>query len=69
MLSLFLKDDIWTDDLIVDEIARPIFAAGIGTTQYAVQSVMSHLVSSEASLKRVREEYRSVALQNLLQSS
>ena len=64
MLSLFLRDETFTDDLIMDEIARPIFAAGIGTTQYAMQSVMSHLVRSPASLEKVRAEYRALASQH-----
>ena len=64
MLSLFLQDETFTDDLIMDEVARPIFAAGIGTTQYAAQSVMSHLVRSPTSLEKVREEYRALALKH-----
>jgi len=58
MLSLFLKDkEIYTEDHIIDEVARPIFAAGVGTTQYATQSVISYLTRSPETLNRIREEF------------
>ena len=37
LLSMFLQQpDVYTEDLILDYITRPLFGAGVGTTQYGL---------------------------------
>ena len=37
LLSMFLQQpDVYTEDLILDYIVRPLCAAGVGTTQYGL---------------------------------
>ena len=62
MLSLLLKNrGLFTDDHITDEVARPGFAAGVGSTQYGSQTVISHLVRVPAAMNKLREEFRRVS--------
>lgn len=57
---MFLRQpDVYSDDMILDYITRPLFAAGVHTTQYGLQSMMSHLVVSKPTLQKVREEFDS----------
>ena len=62
MLSLLLKDrGLFTDEHITDEVARPGFAAGVGSTQYGAQTVISHLARLPQAVKKLREEFRRAA--------
>ena len=37
LLSLFLQEpEVYSDDMILDYITRPLFAAGVATTQYGI---------------------------------
>ena len=58
ILSLFLEDQkTFTDQFIVDEL-RDFFGAAVMTTQYASQTLISHLAQSKESLKRLRDEWK-----------
>jgi len=53
------NSDVFTDELIVDEL-RDFFGAAVQTTQYASQTMISHLTQSPQSLKKMRDEYAKV---------
>ena len=60
VLSLFLEDpDTFSEDFIVDEL-RDFFGAAMMTTQYASQTLISHLIQSKESLTRLREEFKTI---------
>ena len=46
-----------SDDTILDYLARPLFAAAVGTTQYGLQSMMYFIVASKSTLIKVRHEF------------
>ena len=61
MLSLFLESPkIFTDNFIVDEL-MDFFFAGTLTVQYASQTMLTHFVHKPDSLRRARDEFKSVA--------
>jgi cytochrome P450 len=60
LLTMFFENpEIFTDDLIVDELLDFFIAAAI-TTQYATQTAVSHFIKSPDSLARIRDEFNSV---------
>ena len=57
LLSLFLKSpDIFTDDFIVDELLD-FFLAGVQTTQFATQTMLSFFSKNPEGLAKVRQEF------------
>ena len=47
LVSMFLqRTETACDDTILDYLARPLFAAAVGTTQYGLQSMMYFIVAS-----------------------
>ena len=60
MLTLFFeRPDVFTDEVIVDEIID-FFGAASETTQKSVQTMMFHFVKSKEDLQRVRDEFNAV---------
>ena len=58
LLSLFLdKPDVFTDDFIVDELLD-FFLAGVQTTQFASQTMVTHFSKCEQSLSKVRSQFK-----------
>ena len=56
LLSLFLdKPDVFTDEFIVDELLD-FFLAGVQTTQFASQTMVTHFSKCQKSLSKVREQ-------------
>ena len=65
LLSLFLSDrDIFTDEVIVDEILD-FFGAGTLTTQFATQTLMINVARKPDVLKRMRDEFLAYTSKNL----
>ena len=57
LLSLFLSNrDIFTDEVIVDEILD-FFAAGTLTTQFATQTLMINVARRPDVLKKMKDEF------------
>ena len=57
LLSLFLSNrDIFTDEVIVDEILD-FFGAGTLTTQFATQTLMINVARRPDVLKKMRDEF------------
>ena len=58
LLSLFLdKPDVFTDEFIVDELLD-FFLAGVQTTQFASQTMVTHFSKCEKSLSKVRAQFK-----------
>ena len=58
LLTLFLANgEVFTDTFIVDELLD-FFLAGVQTTQFATQTMLTHFSKSKDSMKRVREEFQ-----------
>lgn len=57
LLSIFLKSpDIFTDEFIVDELLD-FFLAGVQTTQFATQTMLSYFSKNPDGLAKVRQEF------------
>ena len=57
-MSMFLqREETASDETILDYMARPLFAAAVGTTQYGLQSMMYFIVASKPTLDKVRQEF------------
>ena len=57
MLSLFLQNtDIFTDEYIIDELLD-FFLAGIQTTQFASQTMVTYFSKNPEGLSKVRSEF------------
>ena len=56
-LSLLLQNqDIFTDGMIVDELID-FFAAGVETVQFNTQTMVTCMIQSPESLKKVRDKF------------
>ena len=51
------REETASDETILDYMARPLFAAAVGTTQYGLQSMMYFIVASKPTLDKVRQEF------------
>ena len=57
ILSLMLsRPDVFTDELMVDELLG-FFGAATETTHNVLQTILTHLMQSKASLEKVRREF------------
>ena len=61
LLTLFMENgDVFTDEVIVDELID-FFSAAVLTSQYATQTLITHLYQSSSSVKKIREEFIRIA--------
>ena len=61
LLSLFMQNpDVFTDELIIDEMLD-FFSAATLTTQYTTETIVSHCTQDATSLKRIRDEFNRIS--------
>ena len=64
ILSLMLSSpDIFNEEDLIDEVIDMILA-GTQTTQYSVQTALSHFMTDPESLKRARSEFHNLTSTN-----
>ena len=56
MTQMFKASDVYTEEDIIDEVAD-FLTAGTQTTQYSIQSVLSHLCTRPDILAKMRAEF------------
>ena len=60
MISMFLENDYYTDSMIADEL-YDIFGGATLTSQFLTQAMIIGLYQNPETLKKVREEFKTVA--------